>query len=226
MLIAVQNQKRIKAYKGAENCSCPICNQEVVAKCGELMIWHFAHKTNDNNCIFGKGKGNWHYLWQNKFPIDCVEYKKDNHIADIFIKETAIELQESPISLEEIKERNLSWGDNTIWIVSADKPGFEEQMVNDINTGEHSNNIYDNLYGLSFNSKNTKWYWRYPKKALLFGCKNLYFDLGEYSQRLLHILTVESDLFVGRSHLEYDRTVYHGLAEWVKKEDFLKKFLN
>ena len=52
----------------------------------------------------------WHYDWQNQFPVDNQEivFTKDNkiHRADVFINNTVIEFQHSPITEAEFNDRN------------------------------------------------------------------------------------------------------------------------
>ena len=43
MKFAQVNNKRIEAIKGATGV-CPVCGSELVAKCGEVYIHHWAHK--------------------------------------------------------------------------------------------------------------------------------------------------------------------------------------
>lgn len=45
MIWAIKNNERITASPN-QTASCPICNQEVISKCGLIKIWHFAHKNN------------------------------------------------------------------------------------------------------------------------------------------------------------------------------------
>jgi len=43
MEFANLNNQRTKATKGAKDALCPCCNKPVIAKCGEIKIWHWAH---------------------------------------------------------------------------------------------------------------------------------------------------------------------------------------
>ena len=43
MKFALLNDKRIEAIKGSKGV-CPCCGNDLVAKCGEVYIHHWAHK--------------------------------------------------------------------------------------------------------------------------------------------------------------------------------------
>lgn len=98
-----KNKYLIKCFKGHELI---FCN-------GNIKKPYFRHKQqNDyNNCFMSK----WHFEWQSNFNKDEIEVefpKKENQKklrrADIFLKETnlIIELQHSPISKNEVRDRN------------------------------------------------------------------------------------------------------------------------
>ena len=68
----------------------------------------------------------WHRAWQEKFPEECrevvVEKNGVKHRADVLINNTVIEFQHSPITNEEILERNnfyLSCGYPVVWVFDA-----------------------------------------------------------------------------------------------------------
>ena len=44
MIWANKNNERIKATP-KDKANCPICNEEVIAKCGSIKIWHWSHKS-------------------------------------------------------------------------------------------------------------------------------------------------------------------------------------
>lgn len=70
----------------------------------------------------------WHRAWQNCFPKECREVVVQSdgvkHIADVLInKKTVIEFQHSPITAEEIAERNRFYtecGYKVVWVFDAD----------------------------------------------------------------------------------------------------------
>ena len=52
---------------------CPSCNGEVVAKCGKIKVWHWAHLSADCD-PWSEGMTEWHIGWQNEFPEEFNNY--------------------------------------------------------------------------------------------------------------------------------------------------------
>ncbi len=103
---------------------CPVCNQDVFLRHGDINIAHFAHKhaCTDN---WNYDMSIWHSNWQMRYPIEMREVVKEfngqKHRADILIedKKVVIEFQHSSISKTEIIERTdfyNSLGYKVIWV--------------------------------------------------------------------------------------------------------------
>lgn len=101
--------------------TCPLCDGELVAKCGEIKMWHWAHKNKAIDCEkWNKGETDWHLHWKSLFPKEWTEVtiKKDGevHRADVQLPSgRVLEFQHSSISPKEIKEREEFYGD-MVWI--------------------------------------------------------------------------------------------------------------
>ena len=99
---------------------CPSCDSRVIAKCGGIKVWHWAHMASDCDA-WHEDMTQWHIDWQAKFPAECREMVifQDGDIrrADIALPSgRIIEFQHSPISVEEISERERFYGTNMIWV--------------------------------------------------------------------------------------------------------------
>ncbi len=114
MQIAIdKGGKRTPAYnaKIGERYQCPICGGEVILRRGSINIDHFAHRPNER-CAdsWHYDMSEWHYSMQERFPEDqrevIVNYMGQTHRADILHGNQIIEFQHSPISIEELEERN------------------------------------------------------------------------------------------------------------------------
>ena len=125
MLYAVKKNggPKIGAVKGY-SALCPYCETEVIAKCGEIYSHHWAHKDGSECDPWREGETDWHRKWKAWFYKDHVEVtvKKDGvrHQADIAIplddgEVLYIEIQNSPITPAEIKERQEFYG-NVAWV--------------------------------------------------------------------------------------------------------------
>lgn len=143
---------KIKAYPSGR-AICQGCGSILIAKCGEMNIWHWAHENGaDCDSWHYEPKTEWHIKWQNYFneserEVSIVK-NNQHHIADIFNKnEIVIEIQNSPISTYDIKEREKFY-DKMIWIINSKE--FIHNII-----------LKDFLYDLS---KDTwfKWIFQYP----------------------------------------------------------------
>ena len=108
MRYALIDGTRQEATKGAKG-QCLCCGADVIAKCGKIRCWHWAHK-NNKECPYSKKepKTQWHLDWQNYFPkewqeVRCIEEQTGEiHIADIKTPNgLVVEFQHSAINSEE-----------------------------------------------------------------------------------------------------------------------------
>lgn len=89
---------------------CPTCSKRVILKCGNINITHFAHQANECEDKWHYDMSEWHLSMQNRFKQECrevvVKHNGSVHRADILSGDKVIEFQHSPITYEEIIERN------------------------------------------------------------------------------------------------------------------------
>lgn len=121
----VDGQKTLPFPKGKG--ACDVCGAETLAKCGEKKLWHWAHKSKKDCDPWWENETEWHRGWKEKFPekfreiVHRCEVTGEKHRADIKSdKGIILEIQNSPISLEELRSRE-SFYKNLIWIVNAEK---------------------------------------------------------------------------------------------------------
>lgn len=104
---------------------CPVCQHEMIAKCGKIKVWHWAHSKKDHCDNWWEPETEWHRNWKTFFPEESTEVIIERagikHIADIFYSGQVIELQNSPINSETIEAREKFYGDSMIWIVNGEK---------------------------------------------------------------------------------------------------------
>jgi len=96
---------------------CAMCKGNVVSKCGEINVWHWAH---ENVCPHEDGKETeWHAYCKNLFPIECTEIIVDDHRADVIWKGVVYEFQSKPMEPEEMIDRQRFWeskGYRFMWV--------------------------------------------------------------------------------------------------------------
>lgn len=105
-------------------CPDPNCGATVVAKCGELKMWHWAHLGARNCDAWWEPETPWHRSWKNSFPVECQEVRHSGsdgevHIADVRTKNGAVlEFQHSSISREERVSRERFYSP-MMWVVDG-----------------------------------------------------------------------------------------------------------
>lgn len=99
---------RIKAFQGAKG-YCPGCGADLIPKCGEVNIHHWAHK--GVRCKFEQEPESlWHLDWKLEFWDDAIEIDFGSHRADVYLPELdlVIEFQKSNLTISEaIKRENF-----------------------------------------------------------------------------------------------------------------------
>lgn len=119
MLYANVDGERIRATP-RERGRCPVCENPVIAKCGEIYIWHWAHMPGENICEWGE-ETEWHREWKSLFPGEMVEIVRqkngERRRADVLLPNGwAIEFQASPIKREVVEAREFFWDRKVMWI--------------------------------------------------------------------------------------------------------------
>jgi len=124
MKYSIINNEKVEAFKGGIG-ECVCCHKETIAKCGKKNINHWAHKSTIKCDSWWENETEWHRNWKNMFPkewqevIHYDEETGEKHIADIKTnKGLIIELQNSPISSEELMSREVFYK-NLIWVING-----------------------------------------------------------------------------------------------------------
>jgi competence protein CoiA len=104
---------------------CTHCEAEMIAKCGNYKVWHWAHKSREMCDPWWENESEWHREWKGCFPPDWQEVSHqdtataERHIADVKNPfGLVIEFQYSPISHEERDSREQFY-ENMVWVVSG-----------------------------------------------------------------------------------------------------------
>ena len=139
MKFALINGDKAEATKRAKG-FCPSCGSELIAKCGEVKVNHWAHKGNRNCDPWWENETDWHRSWKGKFPIDWQEVihfddsgEGEKHIADVKTQTGwVLEFQHSYLNPEERRSRNAFYP-KLVWVVDGtrrktDKPQFQKAI--------------------------------------------------------------------------------------------------
>lgn len=123
MKFALVNEQRQQAGHSLLG-KCPICGNPMIAKCGEVRIWHWAHQGKRFCDSWWENESEWHRAWKAQFPDAWQEvvHPAENgkkHIADVRTERGwVIEFQRSYISPEERRSRGTFYR-KLIWVVDG-----------------------------------------------------------------------------------------------------------
>lgn len=103
---------------------CPACTQPTIAKCGEIKVWHWAHKGHRTCDPWWENETEWHRAWKEQFPdqwqevVHCAD-NGEKHIADVKTGQGwVIEFQHSAISAEERRSRD-NFYPKLVWVIDG-----------------------------------------------------------------------------------------------------------
>lgn len=123
MKFALVNGERQEAKPHLSG-NCRACGQVMIAKCGEIKIWHWAHKERLLCDRWWENETAWHRAWKDRFPVDWQENVQhaengERHIADVKTHDGwVIEFQHSHISPDERQSREAFYL-SLIWVVDG-----------------------------------------------------------------------------------------------------------
>lgn len=123
MKFAKLDGQRCEAQPGL-SASCPSCGASMVAKCGSLRVWHWAHRGVRVCDPWWESETEWHRAWKDEFPSDWQEVlhfasNGEKHIADVKTEVgLVIEFQHSFLKAEERTARETFYR-KMVWVVDA-----------------------------------------------------------------------------------------------------------
>lgn len=199
MFLATRNGIRDASPDPGSRASCPQCSRPVIAKCGEIVTWHWAHESGTDCDTWAETPGPWHRAWQELVPQEAREVITGCHRADMISWDgTIIELQQSGISPEEIRERELYYGQFTskfLWMFNARDVYAEWRL--DIRERPDDPRRYSTFR------------WKHPRKSVAWCQKPVLLDLGSEVFRLMKI------------HPETPCGGWDYLKTWLEVEDWI-----
>lgn len=137
---------------------CPLCEKELIPKCGDINVWHWSHKSLTDCDNWAEGETKWHRDWKAIVKPKFCEVKIGKHRADIVNGNgIIIELQNSPISTEKIIEREHYYK-NMFWVFNGQE-------------------FYKNLTFIRKNKYMT-FRWKQPRKSHWYISQRLFWDFG------------------------------------------------
>jgi competence protein CoiA len=135
MKFALINGRREEAQPNLA-AACPVCNSLMVAKCGEVKLWHWAHHGSRLCDHWWENETEWHRTWKGRFPTDWQEVVQraesgEKHVSDVKTdRGWVIEFQRSYLKPEERRSRDMFYP-KLIWVVDGTRRTRDaEQLLN------------------------------------------------------------------------------------------------
>ncbi len=126
MDVAIVDGQRTPPAPGLKGI-CERCEAQAQAKCGPIVRWHWAHAGRRHCDPWMENEGPWHKAWKEMFPFAWRENVRfdmatgEKHVADIQRPDgLVVELQNSPMPLDEMRSREQFYGERMIWIVNGE----------------------------------------------------------------------------------------------------------
>ena len=104
--------------------TCPTCGTEMIAKCGEKVIHHWAHAGRRNCDPWWENETEWHREWKAHWPVECHEINHvapdgEIHRADVKTPSGIyVEVQHSAMTDAERQSRE-DFYQNLVWIIDG-----------------------------------------------------------------------------------------------------------
>ncbi len=123
MKFSLVNGQRQEAQPNLSG-ECPVCGQATVAKCGEVKIWHWAHKGRRTCDPWWENETEWHRTWKGQFPEAWQEVvhpanSGEKHIGDVTTDQGwVIEFQHSYLKPDERRSRD-DFYPKLVWVVNG-----------------------------------------------------------------------------------------------------------
>lgn len=146
MFLAVNDGGRRVKPEPKHRAACPACRSGVIAKCGRVVTWHWAHESG-TDCDPWSEMTQWHLDWQEKWPESQREFVIGEHRADVCTVPQAslvstmatlspgeplvVEFQHSYLDAGAIDEREAYYeaaAGQMIWVWDARKAAAEGRL--------------------------------------------------------------------------------------------------
>lgn len=114
MMLAKYGEELIEAtLSGPRRACCPGCDDDVIAKTGEQVAWHWSHTSRMDCDPWYGGETEWHMEWKRaardqgaRLEVPMFDAAGVRHRADIVLpNDIVVEVQHSPLKSTEIAER-------------------------------------------------------------------------------------------------------------------------
>lgn len=141
---------------------CSVCGQKLIPRCGDINVHHWAHVAGDCD-TWSEGESEWHLGWKSILDPSAIEVRMGPHRADIYVAPYVIELQNSPIDLDAIKEREK----------------FYVFMIWLFNGADYIDRFHMDPFVNKRGQTCIGFYWEHHRKHVLMCDRPVFIDFGE-----------------------------------------------
>jgi Competence protein CoiA-like family len=159
---------------------CPQCGAVTIAKCGEIVMRHWAHEMNRECDPWSEPETVWHRGWKEEFPADQREIVIGPHRADVIVGRTAIEFQHRSLASAHARDREEFYQAQVggiVWVFDA------HRYWQNINFTKKYRVHWIDGRPCDLEGWNFRWKWGHPSQALLTA--PLFWDLSGISDAAL-----------------------------------------
>ena len=157
MLYAINAENiKIRASTSGQIGRCPTCGGSVRAHCGEILINHWRHSSNDCD-QWAETLTTWHIEWQEslerhgaQLEVPITKNGKTHRADAVLANGTVVEIQHSPISTQEIAERELFYGRNMVWLFDVQDAYMKDR------------------FDVRYKGEKTTFRWKHPQKSIAY----------------------------------------------------------
>lgn len=200
-LYAMLGAERLRARPdGPRRAQCPDCSAEMLAKTGNVVVWHWAHRVRPLDCQAAY-EGEWHLAWKG-LALDGtqeVAHPSGKRRADVLAPGGfAVEFQASALTAEEVRAREADWDNKLVWVFDA-REAYKK----------------DSLRIMGHGSQRGIFWFKAPERIKTARCPT-YYDLGDEGLIHVHELRQERSSLKGRGKILSKKLVVESVVRGTK----------
>ena len=197
---------RIEATPGARaRCAC--CDSEVIAKCGDVNVDHWAHRHGEACDPWVETENDWARRWKNAFPQEWVEQVVvrggKRHFVDVAHPDGIyLFLRSKTLDKDTVRKREDFFGaTNCVWLFDATEGDFD---------------IRPQMKGRRLESPKlkVKFRWKQAKKRVVYPKGYTYVDLGKRAEMGYKVLLIKDMYIMAPNYGTGTLFASQGFAEW------------
>ncbi len=219
MIWALRNDIKVSATLDSIG-YCPYCKKKVFPRCGEVMVWHWAHYKGQSCLFSSESDSEWSAHYKNTFGKENAEiiiekYNKSD-IADILTKQkVVIKLVNHLISKDKILKKESFFGNRFIWLLNGEK--FQNNISFSL---YHYYGYYMSILDLQellltneitsddLSKMDIFFEWKYAQRKWRESNRNIFIDFG-----FDYLFWVKSGM-----------GTFEGMGKFISKKRFLNKY--